>query len=183
MRNQKFLTATELSQKVGIPSGTINHWYREGRLVGKDMGKNNIFTNAEGERLSAAIEAAGGNSKLTKVYLDRSLHMAKEPDCYTTTDVANASGCHYMTALHCVEEMGLAADRGHAAILDREEYDTAVQQCLNRKRARREPNVAQVASVAPVVKSKLVTVNIHGITVTMAKESAESIAEEILKQL
>lgn len=182
---QKLYRLNDLAADSGIPRQTIRTWVDNGWLVPCDMdgGRSLFFPRSEHDRLVSAVSEAAGSSRKVHLNLIRTLHTAGKYHAIDIRELAHRCGCCINVARRALFSLGQASERD-VAVLEEDvaEVKAAVARVLEiSHKARAEGR--RKAAEAKQEATGGITVHLKGIAISLTREDANALAEELIGQL
>lgn len=182
---QKLYRPNDLVEATGIHRQTIHTWVDNGWVVRCDMdgGRSVFFHQSERDRIMAAIAEAAGSTRKVHLNLIRTLHTAGKFHAIDIRELAHRCGCCISIARRALFSLGQPSERD-VAVLDEDvdEVKAAVARVLEMShKARAEGR--RKAAAAKQEATGGITVHLKGLTISLTREDANALAEELIGQL
>lgn len=196
---QRLYTSTELAKATGCAKATVTLWVDSGwvkpcRVTGNDR----FYTQSEYDRVMAAVREAAGHPRKIYIFLNRTLHEARECTALTCRELADRCGCCDTTVRKALVRLGYPKWRV-IGVLEEDvgEVKAMVQKFRQEGVQKRAATMAAAANVHPAFppwgtreaagkgpdSAGSITLHIKGLTISLDRKDAEALAEEILAQI
>lgn len=185
---QKLYSSNELAKAAGCAKATISLWADKGwvkpcRMSGDNSRSHDrVFTQSEYDRIMVAVREAEGRPRRIYVFLNRTLHEARDYDVLTCAELAARCGCCETTVRKVLVRLGYPKYRNVAVL----EEDVAEVQAMVRKfreEGLQKRSAARKTAVAKPEATGSITVHLKGIAIELSREDANALAEELISQL
>lgn len=189
---QKLYRTIELAKDSGCTKAAIKDWVSKGWikpcLLNGVPAKQPVllYTQDERDRLMNAVRNADGHRRSIPIFLNRTLHAARDCNAVTTAELATRCGCSGGTVRKALVRLGyprcktigiLEEDVGEVKALCQKFREEGQQ-----KRAATWEAVREAAGSKPESPGNI-TLHIKGLTISLGRKDAEALAEEILAQI
>lgn len=182
---QKLYRLKDLEASTGIHRQTISTWVENGWLVpcDRDGGRSVFFTQAEHDRLMSAIAEAAGSNRRVHLNLIRTMHTARKLHAIDVRELADRCSCCISTARKALFSLGQSAEYDVAVL---EEDVSEVKAAVDRVRKMAHKSRAEGRRKAKALRKEAtvgITVHLKGLTISLTREDANALAEELISQL
>lgn len=185
---QILYTTNDIVKDTGCSKATICLWVEKGwvktcRMPGaKCTAHDRFFSKEEHDRIMDAVRAAEGHPRKIFIFLNRTLHATGECTAVDCAELASRCGCSETTVRKALVRLGYPKNRS-VAVLE-EDVDEVKDVVKNlRKEGQQKRAEARKYAVVNQGSDLPITVHVKGLTITLDRKDAESLAEEILAQI
>ena len=190
---QKLYTSNDMARDTGCSKATIGlwvskNWVKTCRMTGtKCIEHDRFFTQEEHDRIMEAVRAAEGHPRKIYLFLNRTLHEARDYSAVNCPELATRCGCCETTVRKALVRLGYPKNR-NVAVLEEDigEVKAVVQKFREEgqeKRAAAMKSIVRNPVVSNPESATKITLHIKGLTITLDRKDAEALAEEIISQI
>lgn len=187
---QRLYTTTELAKATGCAKATVglwvdNGWIKPCRMAGDtSTSPDRFYTQAEYDRIMAAVREAEGHPRKIFIYLNRTLHEARECTAVAFPELASRCGRSATTVRKALARLGYPKCRNVGVLEeDVEEVKAMVQGFRQEGVQKRRMRMRRSARGSKPGEAGSITLHIKGLTISLDRKAAEALAEEILEQI
>lgn len=185
---QKLYTSNDMAKDTGCSKATIGLWVEKNWVKichmsgAKCTAHDRFFTQAEHDRIMDAVRAAEGRPRKIYIFLNRTLHEARDCTAVTCTELASRCGCCETTVRKALVRLGYPKCR-NIAVLEEDIGEVKAMVQNFRQEGQQKRAAARNSTGNKPESAGQITIHIKGLTITLDRKDAEALAEEIISQI
>ena len=182
---QRLYRTNEMAKDSGCTKAAMKDWVSKGWvkpcLLNGAPAKQPIllYTQAEHDRVMDAVRNADGHRRSIPIFLNRTLHAARDCNAVTTTELATRCGCCEATVRKALVRLGYPRCKTIGILEEDVGEVKALCQTFREEGFRKTAAARKAASEA----AGSITLHVKGLTISLDRKDAEALAEEILAQI
>ena len=185
---QRLYTTNDLAKATGCNNSTIGLWSDNGWIkpcrwsVDSSVPRDRFYTQAEHDRVMEAVREAEGHPRKISIFLNRTLHTARECTVVTAAELASRCGCCDTTMRKALARLGYPKWRNVGVLEEDVDEVKAMVQSFRQEGVKKRA-MRRSARRSKPVEAGNITLHVKGLTISLDRKAAEALAEEILEQI
>lgn len=186
---QKLYRTNDVAKATGCAKATVglwvdNGWVKPCRIIGDTPTRphGRVYTQAEYDRIMTAVREADGQPRKLFIFLNRTLHEARECTAVTCAELASRCDCCEITVRKALVRLGYPKGRDIAVLEEDIGEVKAMVQSFRQEGAKKRAMKRSATGSKPESPGNI-TLHIKGLTISLDRKDAEALAEEILAQI